>query len=88
MEYKVFFDDVEIARYNVIDKDHVEYKTIKKGFEELKKRGQEVLPMLSKDFTAKNFPFLDNRIRDSKRFDGVRIRYSGDPYELVEIKED
>lgn len=85
MKYKVYYYDIQIAVYNIKEDKSVEYTTIKEGFDELKKRGLDVLPMLKKGFSAKKFPFLDNRIKDCKRFgENVRIRYSTDPYELVE----
>ena len=51
----------------------------------LKEKGIQVFPLLAKDFEGKEFPFFDNRIRDSKRFEGVPIGYQTDPVELEEM---
>ena len=85
MKYKVMYDGRVIGMYNVISNSCVEYTIDKNGIDELKKKGIEVLPMISKDYTGKSFPFFDNRIRNCKRFEGVSIGYQTDPVVLEEM---
>ena len=85
MKYKVMYDGIVIGMYNVISNSCVEYTIDKNGIDELKKKGIEVFPMISKDYTGKSFPFFDNRIRNCKRFEGVSIGYQTDPVVLEEM---
>lgn len=86
MKYKVIFNNVVIGMYNVISKDCVEYTIDKDVIDKLDKDGVKIIPLISKDFTGKSFPFFDNRIKNCKRFDGVSIGYHTDPVELEEIE--
>ena len=52
MKYKVMYDGIVIGMYNVISNSCVEYTIDKNGIDELKKKGIEVLPMISKDYTG------------------------------------
>lgn len=84
MKYNVYYGDICIGTYNV-SQNGVEYKTIQSSIEELTKKGEYILPILLKDVVAKSFSFLDNRISNSKRFEGVKIGYHTDPIFLEEI---
>ena len=85
MKYKVMYDGIVIGMYNVISNSCVEYTIDKNGIDELKKKGIEVLPMISKDYSGKGFPYFDNRIRNCKRFEGKKIGYHTDSVELEEM---
>ena len=85
MKYIVKYNGIEIGIYNVISNKCVEYTIFEEGMNKLKEKGIQVFPLLAKDFEGKEFPFFDNSIRDSKRFEGVPIGYQTDPVELEEM---
>ena len=86
MRYMVKYNTLPIGIYNVISSNCVEYTVDKEQLRRLEKEGIELNPMLKKDFTGKAFPFFDNRISNSKRFENVSIGYHTDPFTLEEIK--
>ncbi len=85
MRYVVKYDGIEIGLYNVISNNCVEYTVIEEGLQKVKEKGYDLLPMLTKDYSGKAFPFFDNRIRNCKRFEGKKIGYHTDSVELEEM---
>lgn len=90
MKYKVKYNDVTIGLYNVISDRCVEYTIDKEAINKLEKSGVKVIPIISREYTGKGIPFLDNRIKNCKRFSKVNntniIGYHTDPVELEEIE--
>lgn len=86
MRYTVKYRGVVIGLYNVVSNNCVEYVIDKSGIEKLEKEGYELYPDLTKDYSGKSFPFLDNRIRNCSRFENEKIGYHTDPITLEVIE--
>jgi len=84
-KYKVLYEDIKIGTYNIYE-EYVEYKVDNKGIKKLNDKGYDLLPMISKDFKGRSFPFFDNRIKNCLRFPDKKISYQTDSIELIEIK--
>ena len=86
MKFVVKYGDLPIGIYNQISKNCVEYTVDKENIKKLQDEGIQLNPIVARDYTGKEFPFLDNRIRNSKRFKNVEIGYHTDPIGLGEIE--
>ncbi len=87
MVYLVKWDNVIVGIYSILENGTVKYKVNKKNVDKLLKMGIKIAPLLVNDYIGCSFPYLDNRIKNSSRFQDSVIGYHTDPIELIEYNK-
>ena len=72
MIYLVCYDYVVVGTYEILGEDKVRFERNNKGMDILKKLGYDVPFIFENElYEGRGITFLDSRIRNSKRFEGL-----------------